>query len=121
MKSLRDCETPILFERMQRFRRWSRRTNLAVIIAFLVAVAGALIGNGAVVVCIMPVALALAVVFISCTVPYLRLSDEVHRRLRDVPWKIQRDAIRLYTDWMQAAIECNECHIPGDCPLCGAS
>jgi hypothetical protein len=51
---------------------------------------------------------------------YWILYDEWCRRLSEVPtWKIE-NARLLYDDWSCAAIECEEAHIPGDCPLCGA-
>jgi hypothetical protein len=42
--------------------------------------------------------------------------------LDEVPNWLQYRAIKFYGDeeWAMAAIECNEAHIPGDCPLCGA-
>ncbi len=42
---------------------------------------------------------------------------------QEVPWRLLQHALVLYPDngdWVMAAIECNEAHLPGDCPLCGA-
>lgn len=48
-------------------------------------------------------------------------ADELDRRFDDVPYRIVDRARTLYTtDWREAAIECHESHLPGDCPLCGA-
>lgn len=52
-----------------------------------------------------------------------RLRKELLRRADEVPMSLRRGAYQLYgygIDGNMAAIECNECHLPGDCPLCGA-
>ena len=55
----------------------------------------------------------------------LRIEREVLRRLASVPEDLQRRAMRFYGKdeypWECAAIECFEAHLPGDCPLCGAT
>ncbi|MFA5262042.1 MAG: hypothetical protein WC450_12535 [Candidatus Omnitrophota bacterium] len=43
-------------------------------------------------------------------------------RLQEVPKTIKNNAQSFYKNgWQEAAVECHEVHIPGDCPLCGAS
>jgi hypothetical protein len=54
----------------------------------------------------------------------LRVEEEVWHRLGQVPEGKCNASRRLYGlkggAWMFAAIECEEAHLPGDCPLCGA-
>ena len=53
----------------------------------------------------------------------LRVYRETGRRLVGVPSHIRIRARQFDLPsyrWMFAAIECYECHMPGDCPLCGA-
>lgn len=50
---------------------------------------------------------------------YLR---ELERRWEPVPWPIKIAAIQTHGRWWrEAAIECHEGHMPGECPLCGAT
>ena len=46
------------------------------------------------------------------------------RKLDQVPMELQLNALAMYPDngeWMIVAIECYEAHMPGECPLCGAT
>ncbi len=56
-----------------------------------------------------------------------RFQKEMMRRLGLVPKRLVEDALRRYGPgtsgeypYWASAIECDECHLPGDCPLCGA-
>lgn len=53
---------------------------------------------------------------------YCRIFRDMRRRFDEVPDHIKRGARAIYDNdtITDAAIECNESHISGDCPLCGA-
>ncbi|MBE3119065.1 MAG: hypothetical protein IMZ50_09955 [Candidatus Atribacteria bacterium] len=114
-------ETPILFELLESSRRTWRLWSQFILIATLAMTAA----------CLFSWAIGVAVawlVVVACLVPMLYYlyrngyyRREARQRWEAVPWQIQWRALRIYdTDWMQAAIECHECHLPGDCPICGA-
>ena len=118
---LSDWETPILFDRMRREVHRGRRWCLVVL--------ALTIGLAAVGFCEVPIVWAVVyLMLVSSLAPFLwsliqlrRLEREVCRRLDAVSWRKQADAITHYPeDWMQAAIECDEAHMLGDCFLCGA-
>jgi len=60
-----------------------------------------------------------------CLIWSCRIEREVYRRLARVPPELHDRAYLLYRrdtyPWQCAAIECHECLLPGDCPLCGAT
>jgi len=66
----------------------------------------------------MLLAYASLVVLTSRRFAYLR---ELERRWDDVPYRISCAAMDSFeTGWREAAIECHEGHMPGECRLCGA-
>lgn len=53
---------------------------------------------------------------------YHRDYNEIYRRLDEVPISLRVAANEWYGDgWQDAALECHESHMGGDCPLCGAN
>jgi hypothetical protein len=53
--------------------------------------------------------------------PIMQKAIDFHKRLRKVPKIIKINAKKMYgNQWRPAALECDEAHIGGDCPLCGA-
>ena len=135
MNKIRKLETPLLAEeyvrtRPQREKAWRREEWYlgTVLILFFLLIAG-----GAWLACLvhwayfflMPTGFCLFVLAPRFRPWPLRVADEMWRRLAQVP-KEKTEAARMFYGadreypWMFSAIECEEAHVPGDCPLCGA-
>jgi len=70
---------------------------------------------------VMVVFLLSAVIFLKRAMRRRKLDAEVIRRLESVPWwKVDAAKTLCGDDYLYAAIECQEAHLDGDCPLCGA-
>lgn len=58
---------------------------------------------------------------IIATLEPIQVARNLQRRLSKVPKGIKQNAKIVYKqNWRDAAVECYEAHILGDCPICGA-
>ena len=57
------------------------------------------------------------------TIIYYQLSDnKLRRKIRHLETRIKHYAEHNYLrDYGYDSDECEDCHLPGDCPLCGGS
>ena len=131
---LRTMETPMLAEMYaaQRHSRWRRKWSFRIwTMLFALTFASVFLQVGGIAwhISWLKWSWSATIVFgVATTIWhwwYFRISNEVARRANDVPkWLLTRACRYYYRDdypWECAAIECHEGHLPGDCPLCGAT
>lgn len=67
--------------------------------------------------------LLLSAIPIGCLIAALVVENrDLRRRIERVTAKLDKANLRCEAAFIGCdPIECEECHLPGDCPLCGAS